>query len=442
MSENYTNLFNIPKYYATPEQCQDVKFLHTIFLDFRVNHLSRFNLLSDYFVGKHNILKRTVADDKPNNKSINNFANQITTGYVGYLLGNPINYISEDSNLQEILDANDVAFEDSELGKICSIFGCAYELLWIDRDSNIRFKSSDPRNVIVIRDTTIEENIITVMRYVALDDEYFELTIYDKNTIKTFHMSYDENKIMFIDEQKHFFGGVPIVEYLNNKEMISDFEQVIPLIDQYNLIQSDNTNEIEQFANSYLVFKNFLLPEDEELSDMKRNRTLILDGENCSVEYLTKSSSFIDSEALLTRIKNDIYNFSNFVNMNDSEFNSNLSGIAIRFKLFGTEAKAIVKERNMTKALNQRIKLINNILTLKGQGFDENEVKIVFTRNIPANLTEISQMIGQLQTTLSKETLISQLPFISDVQQELDKIEQEKDNTLDYEFGDGEIEPI
>jgi SPP1 family phage portal protein len=57
----------------------------------------------------------------------------------------------------------------------------------------------------------------------------------------------------------------------------------------------------------------------------------------------------------------------------------------------------------------------------------------VFTRNIPSNDVETVEMIKQLYGMISDKTLLSQLPFIEDVQQELDFIEEQRKSSLDYQ---------
>lgn len=53
--------------------------------------------LKDYYNCKHAILGRTMRDTaKPNNKIVNSYANYITDMYVGYFLGEPVSYSSEE----------------------------------------------------------------------------------------------------------------------------------------------------------------------------------------------------------------------------------------------------------------------------------------------------------------------------------------------------------
>lgn len=46
---------------------------------------------------------------------------------------------------------------------------------------------------------------------------------------------------------------------------------------------------------------------------------------------------------------------------------------------------------------------------------------------MPKNLNELSQMINNLSGTVSKETLIDQLPFVEDSASEMKKVKKEND---------------
>ena len=62
------------------------------------------------------------------------------------------------------------------------------------------------------------------------------------------------------------------------------------------------------------------------------------------------------------------------------------------------------------------------------KGTDLQDVKITF-KEIPNNETEIAEMANNLRGLVSTETLISQLPFIENVQENLEnKLEERKGN--------------
>ena len=65
-----------------------------------------------------------------------------------------------------IFEYNDEADENAELAKTASIFGVAYEMLYLsEEDKMIRFKTLSPLEIIPIFDKTVENNLLAVNRY-------------------------------------------------------------------------------------------------------------------------------------------------------------------------------------------------------------------------------------------------------------------------------------
>lgn len=218
---------------------------------------------------------------------------------------------------------------------------------------------------------------------------------------------------------------VPIAIYKNNEEEQGDFEQVISLIDAYDKMESDSLNDFEYFVDAYLALYGFTA-EPEDIQQMKENRVLLMD-EGTSAEWLIKSTSDTHIENIKNRIDADIHKFAKCPNMADKEFASNASGVAIKYKLLGTENKVSIKERKFKRGLQQRLELLANINGILRDGFDWRAIDIIFTRNIPANDSDIANVVNTLSDIVSKETLLAQIPFVDDVQAELDRLDKEKE---------------
>ena len=84
-------------------------------------------------------------------------------------------------------------------------------------------------------------------------------------------------------------------------------------------------------------------------------------------------------------LKSDIHRFSMIPDLSDQTFGTNLSGVAIKYKLMGFEQHVRNKERYFTKALKQRFELYVNFLSLKGamEYVPIHRIDVVFTRNLP-----------------------------------------------------------
>ena len=399
----------------------------------RSSVLPRLQNLENYYNANNAIKNRVMLDPaKPNNKIANAYASYITDTLVGYFIGEPITYTSNDEvllqDLTMIMEYNDEADENAELAKNASIYGVAYEMLYLsEEDKMIRFKSLNPKEVIPIFDKTIEQNLLAVMRYYDdydyVEDNTFTIVeIIDAKFVRRYKL---DTGLSLLEEYQHYFSMVPVAIFKNNEDESGDFEQVISLIDAYDKMESDSLNDFEYFVDAYLALYGFTA-DSEDVKKMKENRVLLMD-EGTSAEWLIKQTSDAYVENMKNRLDKDIHKFAKCPNMSDQEFASNASGIAIKFKLLGTENLVSIKERKFKRGLQQRLELMSMINSVLREGFDWRAIDIVFTRNIPSNDTDIANMVNTLKDIVSEETLLAQIPFVDDVQAELEKVKKERE---------------
>ena len=372
---------------------------------------------------------------KPNNKVANAYPSYITDTLTGYFVGEPITYNSNDKDvLQElnmIFEYNDEADENMELAKDASIFGVAYEELYFSQEEKIvRFKRLNPYEVIPIYDKTIEANLLAVIRYYidydyVADKDIMMVEIIDDSNIARYSATTTLGEFSLLESYPHYFNMVPIAIYENNEEQMGDFEKVIDLIDAYDKMSSDSLNDFEYFVDAYLALYGFTA-EPEDIQKMKENRVLLMD-EGTSAEWLIKATNDTSTENIKTRLDRDIHKFAKCPNLADQEFASNASGVAIKFKLLGTENLVSIKERKFKKGLQQRLELISMINGLLRSTFDWRAIDIIFTRNVPSNDVDIANMINTLSGIVSEETLLAQVPFVDDVETELERVRKEKE---------------
>ena len=399
----------------------------------RSSVLPRLQNLEKYYNANNAIKNRVMSDpSKPNNKIANAYASYITDTLVGYFIGEPITYTSNDNvllqDLNMILEYNDEADENAELAKNASIYGVAYEMLYLSEDDKmIRFKALNPKEVIPIFDKTVEQNLLAVLRYYddydyVEDNTYTIVEVIDNKMVRRYKL---DTGLSLLEEYPHYFSMVPVAIFKNNEEESGDFEQVISLIDAYDKMESDSLNDFEYFVDAYLALYGFTA-DAEDVAQMKENRVLLMD-EGTSAEWLVKQTSDAYVENMKNRLDKDIHKFAKCPNMSDQEFASNASGIAIKFKLLGTENLVSIKERKFKRGLQQRLELMSMINSVLGEGFDWRAIDIIFTRNIPSNDTDIANMVNTLKDIVSEETLLAQIPFVEDVQTELEKVKKERE---------------
>lgn len=397
----------------------------------------RFNNLHNYYIGEHAIKNRLkVSKDTANNKIICNHAKYITDMIQSYLTGNPVTYsASEKYDIEALKNTyleQDIASLDSTLVKAMSIYGRAYELIYADEHSQPRSLKLNPQNAFVCySQSAAEKPLFGVYYYKHYDlDGYCKgavCQVYTDTLIYTYKSNIDSWAGMSLESTAHhYFGAVPLIEYRNNEERQGDFEQLISLIDAYNVLQSDRVNDKEQFVDAFLFLTNCDL--DAEQAKKLRQERILMGYEGATAEYLSKVMNEADIKVLRDDIKDDIHRLSHVPDLSDESFGNNLSGVAIKYKLLGFEQHVKNKERNFTHSLRKRFELYNTFLALKScmQTVPTHRVDVVFTYNLPANELEVAQMISYLQGLASNETLLDQLSFVGDAKEEVELAKKEQ----------------
>lgn len=407
-------------------------------------NVRRLQKLQDYYKNNTEITKRVMKDiSKPNNKIVNPYAAYITDTFTGYFLGEPVSYSCLDNceflqTIQSLYDYNDEAAENAELGKDASIYGVAYELMYLDENADIRFRKIDAIKAIPIYDNTLEEDLLYFIRYYDDTDIISNVTttyieVYSRKWIRFYT---DKNSLKLTEERPHSFGAVPINIYQNNSEEIGDFEGVISLIDAYDKITSDSINDIEYFADCYLALYGMEGTEADDIAAMKELRVLLMSSD-AKAEWLTKDVNDTYIENLKNRLDTQIHKFSRCPALTDENFAANASGVAMKYKLMGLETATSKKERAFKKALQRRLELICNIFSIMGKDYDYRELQITFTRNIPANLVEMADVVSKIGNLLSEETQISMLPIDINAEQEKQRKQQEEESkAIPFTFED------
>lgn len=376
---------------------------------------------------------RKVASDvgKPCNRIVSNYCFNIVQNYQGYITGIDISYLSQTNidAIQDILNYNDVRTEDNELLRNALIFGKSFEINYVDEDAKQRFKLLDSRECIPVYSNDLNNDLLYVIRYYVADainnsqDEYY-IEVYGNEFIRKYKSSNAFATLSLLEEKPNVYKQVPITVFSLNTDEVSIFDQVMTLQDAYNKLLSSEVDDFESFCDAYLVLKGCMADADD-LVAMKQNRVLMMDTD-AEASYLTKSVSDTQIENMLKNINDIIHKISNSPDFTEDTFMSQ-SGVAIKYKLIGFENVASNIVANMTKALQRRIELICSILSLTDGETKWRDIQIVFTRNLPQNITDTAQAINQLRGIVSDKTLISLLPFIKDVDAEVKQLQKEKE---------------
>lgn len=424
------------------EELTDEKLVEIITAHKALN--ARYEELLNLYIGNHAILNQAEkAAYKPDNRLVVNYAKYITDTFNGFFMGVPVK-TSHDSEkvsgyIQMLESYNDLDDNNAELSKKCSIYGHAYELLFLDENSQVGIVNVDPRECFVIYDNAIRENTLFGVRY-TVDSEGDTIgTISDPERIRYFYIQNGE--ISYIDEkeQVNYFGEIPIVEYVENDEKQGAFENVETLINAYNKAISEKANDVDYFADAYMKILGAELHGDDLLS-IRDNRIINLvnpETDRLVVDFMEKPNADTTQENLIDRLEKQIFTIAMVANINDENFGTS-SGIALKYKLQSMMNLANTKERKFVKGFNKRFRLISNLPNSAISLEDTIGLQYQFTKNTPDNLKEEAETAIILRSIVSDETALRTLSVVDDVNKELNRLEeQNKLNDYvreDYDF--------
>lgn len=424
--------------------------LQKIFNKFFIEVQPKLTKYKNYYDGIQNILNKSYADEtKPCNKSVINYCKNIVDSYAGYMATPGFISYSSDQDIEEIMNVlryNDYNAQDSALLLDALVYGTAAELMYIDSGAQTRFRLIDPRKCFGIYDDSLTGDLLYFVRFYE-DNEWdesdlYNVDIYSDTLVKHYTMNGKGGALTFKSEEPHYFSQCPANIFTLPDEK-SIFDCIITLQDSANELLSAEIDDYSAFCDAYLALTGAELDGEtigeDGLTDvqrMKTNRVLLLP-EGATAQWVTKNVSDTQIENILKRVHDSIYRIAQCPDFSSESFVGGVSsGIAIKYRLTGMETRAGIIEGLMKKALQRRVEIITGIasLTLGEEVF--RDIEIEFKRNVPEDVASIINMVNSLKGTVSDATLLSQIPFVTDVNAEIEALKiQKEENMAMYGFG-------
>lgn len=429
-------------FYINKDAELSVELLNKMINKFNLEVEPKLKKYKNYYDGIQAILNKTYSDaSKPCNRTIINYCKNIADSYCGYLASpGYISYRSEQDieDIMDILKYNDYQAEDSDFLLNALVYGKAAELMYVDLEGKVRFRQINPTQCFAIFDDSLTGDLLYFVRFYEASDwddtNIYNVDVYSDYDVKHYTMSGENGNLVFVSEEPHYFSQCPANVFALPDEK-SIFDCILSLQDAANEVLSSEIDDYTAFCDAYLALTG-MDADSEDIVSMKENRVLILP-EGASATWLTKNASDAQVENILKRIHDSIYRIAACPDFSSETFVGGVSsGIAIRYRLTGMETRAAKICAEMKKALQRRIEIITGIASLKLGEEVFTDIDIEFKRNIPEDLSSTINLINTLKGTVSDATLLSQLPFISDVNGELEAVQaQKKANIETYGFG-------
>ena len=367
---------------------------------------SEIDYLWNYYKGKQPILYRQK-EVRPEicNKIVENRANEIVSFKVGYLCGEPIQYIGKNgeesitkaiTRLNELMFAEDKAAQDQELVEWQMICGTAYRLVLPDDSGDedeapFEMYTLDPRDTFVVYSNEIGNKPIMAVKYAKDDNEITHYSIYTEN-----HYYLVEESLLK-ESKPHALDMVPLFEYPANNARLGSFEIVLPLLDTMNNITSNRMDGVEQVIQAFIKFINCEISKEEYEEFLKLGAIKVksVDGANADVGVVTTDLNQTQTQTLKEDCYNAILTICGMPNRNGGTSTSDTgAAVVLRDGWSLAEARAKDSENMFKKAEKKMLKLVLRICReLSDFDLGLKDIELQFTRRNYENIQSKSQVL-------------------------------------------------
>ena len=367
---------------------------------------SEIDYLWEYYKGKQPILHRQK-EVRPEitNRIVENRANEIVSFKVGYLCGEPIQYVGKNGSeeitqgitrLNELMFAEDKAAQDQEIVEWQMICGTAYRLVLPDEkneedEAPFELYTLDPRDTFVVYSNEIGNKPVMAVKYSKDDNEITHYSIYTEN------MYYLVEGGILKESTPHALDMIPIFEYPANNARLGSFEIVLPLLDTLNNITSNRMDGVEQVVQAFIKFINCDISKEEyeEFLQLGAIKVKSVDGANADVGVVTTDLNQSQTQTLKEDCYNAILTICGMPNRNGGTSTSDTgAAVLLRDGWSLAEARAKDSENMFKKSEKKMLKLVLRICReLSDLNLGLKDIELQFTRRNYENIQSKSQVL-------------------------------------------------
>ena len=361
-----------------------------------------------YFKGEQPILQRSkTVRPEICNRIVENRANEIVSFKVGYLCGEPIQYVGRSSEeaittgvgtLNEYMFLADKPALDQEVVEWGMICGTANRMVLANDtyeaesdEAPFDMFTLDPRDSFVVYSNGVKRIRMMGVKY--------NTDVYGSKTFSVYtdklYFTIKDGKVLEVASNP--LGTVNIFEYPANNARLGAFEIVLPLLDAINNIESNRMDGVEQFIQAFVKFINCdITKEDfEALKDLGAIKVKSSDGQQADVDIVTNELNQQQTQTLKDDAYQAVLTICGMPNRNGGSSTSDTgSAVLLRDGWSLAESRAkdseLMFKRSEKEMLRLVLKLCEGLADLKLRLKD---IDMKFTRRNYDNIQSKSQVL-------------------------------------------------
>lgn len=230
---------------------------------------------------------------------------------------------------------------------------------------------------------------------------------------------------------------LPLICFKYNHRELPLLCRVKCLQDALNLLLSNFANSMEEdVRNTVLVLHNY---DGENLGEFRRNlatygvvKVRSFEGSDGAVDTLTIEVNAENYKTVLDLLKKAIIENARGYDAKDERMSGTPNQMNIRSMYSDIDLDANGMEIEFQAAFEDLLWFVNTYLANAGLGnYAEEEVTVVFNRDILVNESEAIDNCGKSAGIISNETIVKQHPWVDDPEEELKRLEAEKQKAME-----------
>lgn len=382
--------------------------------------------LCDYYRSQQPVPKGEAVRGRPNNLLRIPFPRYITEVHTGYFLGLPPTLDfpraadgAAYAGLSASLGLDHLLFDAARDASVC---GVGFVLVWLDR-GGIHACRCDPLTCFSIRSGGAGAPLLGTVRVFQGSGGETGGVLYQSGALRPF--TWDGRRAVWEGApEDNLLRALPLIPFANNCQGTGDFELVTDLVDAYNLLLSGAMDDMQSVANAFLALYGMLGTTQGDIDEANRTRVLSL-AEGGRAEFVVKDLNHEALGQLENNLRRSILQLSMTPDLSDDSFAGNTSGVALQYKLWGIEQVRAAKERSFTPSLKALLEALSGGLATLGTPADLASGRPTFYKNLPQDQAAQAEALLKLSPVLSRRTILEHLPWVTDPEEELRRIEQE-----------------
>ena len=398
----YTNRKTI-----TPENVADVVGKAMVI---HMRNAAETEYLYGYYRGRQDIrLKEKQVRPEINNKVMVNRANEIVTFKTAYLLGEPLQYVSNGGDdtvsakvnrLNEFMRSESKDTKDKEIADWMHICGVGVRMVLPDKEgeedgSPVCIYTLDPRDAFVIYYSGVgHKPLAGVLRQWDEDGKPYQC-VYTREWY--FEIAGGEIK----KQEARTIPYIPIIEYTNNDARMGAFEVVLPLLNAINTVESNRVDSIQDFVNAFDVFQNCEIDKNAYKSLSSGGMAVEIKGQpgmEAKVYRIASELNQTNTQTLVDDLYDTALTICGMPNRNGGSSTSD-TGTAVIYRDGFAEAESRAKDTEKTFIRSEReflrivLYICRNTADLDLQLSD---IKPEFTRKNLSNIQSKAQVLAEM----------------------------------------------